>query len=67
MNKLVLILFAFTSVLAFSQKKKNTTAAVPFSTKNKTVTVYTSADSTNLRLSKTNNIIAKKMVQATHW
>lgn len=54
MNKLFSILFIFSSLISFSQKKSN--VKVPFSVKNKTVTVYTTADSTNLKLTKTDNL-----------
>lgn len=43
------------SKVSFSQQKNNLTA-VPFSTKNKTITVYSTSDSTDLRLTKTTSL-----------
>lgn len=60
MKKLT-ILFLIVTTAVFSQKKAQ--KPLPFSTKNKTVTVYTSADSTNLRLSKTDNLTFQEMKQ----
>lgn len=54
MNKFLSILFIFSSLVSFSQKKSG--VKVPFSVKNKNVTVYTTADSTNLKLTKTDNL-----------
>jgi len=54
MNKVITILFIITSITCFSQKKSAHKTAL-FSTKNKSVTVYTSADSTSFRLSKTDS------------
>lgn len=53
MKKIITTIFLFASLFAFSQQK------------NKTVTVYTSADSTNLRLSETDKIVFKKLAQPT--
>ena len=50
------------SVSAFAQKKQKS-KPLPFSTKNKTVTVYTTADSTNLKLTKTDNLEFKELKQ----
>jgi len=50
MNKIVSILFVFSTLAVFSQKKNNDASL--FTTKGKSITVYTSADSTSLRLSK---------------
>ncbi|MGC4039459.1 MAG: glycoside hydrolase family 30 protein [Flavobacterium sp.] len=61
MKKLTLLFLTATSVV-FSQKKPQS-KPVPYSTKNKTVTVYTSADSTNLRLSKTDNLQFQELKQ----
>ncbi|MBK7562167.1 MAG: glycoside hydrolase family 30 protein [Chitinophagaceae bacterium] len=59
MNLSISFFFCFITVMGFSQQvKKN-------SYENKTVTVYTSADSTNLRLSETEKIIFKKQAQPT--
>jgi glucosylceramidase len=52
MKDIAIILFTLYSVFGFSQKKRDKV----FSTKDKIVTVYTSADSTDLRLSKTNEL-----------
>lgn len=54
MKKLIL-LFLIATTAVYSQKKTPTKPLL-FSTKNKTVTIYTSADSTNLRLTKTDNL-----------
>ncbi|MGV3696686.1 glycoside hydrolase family 30 protein [Flavobacterium sp.] len=61
MNKLTLVFLIATSVI-YSQKKTQP-KPVPFSTKDKTVTVYTSADSTNLRLTKTDNLQFQELKQ----
>jgi glucosylceramidase len=61
MKKLT-ILFLIATSFVYSQKKIQT-KPLPFSTKNKTVTVYTSADSTNLRLSKTDNLTFQELKQ----
>jgi glucosylceramidase len=61
MKKLT-ILFLIATSFVYSQKK-TTIKPLPFSTKNKTVTVYTSADSTNLRLSKTDNLTFQELKQ----
>ncbi|WP_115813582.1 glycoside hydrolase family 30 protein [Flavobacterium aquicola] len=52
MKKITSTIFVLASFFVFAQQK-NKAAANSFSTKNKTVTVYTTAESTNLRLSKT--------------
>jgi glucosylceramidase len=54
MNKIVSILFTFSTFVAFSQKKVNATKF--YSTKDKNVIVYTSADSTDLKLTKTDEL-----------
>ncbi len=55
MNKITLIILTFSSIIAFSQQKK-VSKLNPFENKNKSVTVYTSADSTSFRLSKTDEV-----------
>ncbi len=50
------------TLASFSQEKKKIGATL-FSIKNRTVTVYTSADSTNLRLTKTDNLVFKEFKQ----
>ncbi|MNF82397.1 O-Glycosyl hydrolase family 30 [compost metagenome] len=50
------------SFFAFSQQK-NKVQSKPFSTKERTVSVYTSADSTNLRLTKTDNLTFSDLKQ----
>lgn len=60
MKKLILFASLLFSLVVFSQQKAK---SVPFSTKGKTVSVYTSADSTNLRLSKTNNLVFSELKQ----
>jgi glucosylceramidase len=61
MNKIVSILFAFSTFVAFSQKKSNTIKS--YTTKDKSITVYTSADSTNLKLTKTDELKFLEMNQ----
>ena len=53
MNKTLLLSLLFLSISVFSQKKSKS-KYLDYSAKNKTVEVYTSADSTEFRLSKTN-------------
>lgn len=55
------VVFLIASNSIFSQQIKT----VPFSTKNRTVTVYTTADSSKLRLSETDKIEFKKLPQPT--
>ncbi|MBX9808519.1 MAG: glycosyl hydrolase [Flavobacteriaceae bacterium] len=52
MQKITTTLLLMVSIFAFSQQK-NTDQSKSFSTKNKKITVYTSADSTKLRLTQT--------------
>jgi glucosylceramidase len=52
MQKITTTLLLMVSIFAFSQQK-NTDQSKTFSTKNKKITVYTSADSTKLRLTQT--------------
>jgi len=54
MNKVVSILFSLSTIISFSQKS-NAVKTSLFSVKNKMVSVYTTADSTNLKLSKTDD------------
>ncbi len=61
MKKLT-ILFLIAVSFVYSQKKTQG-KPLPFSTKNKTVTVYASADSTNLRLSKTDKLTFQELKQ----
>ena len=61
MNKIISILFSFSIVLGFSQKNNN--GLVPYSAKNKSVEVFTSADSTNFKLSKTDDLKFFEMKQ----
>lgn len=55
MKATILSLVLLVTTSAFAQQKSKTQPK-PFSTKDKMVTVYTSADSTNLRLAKTDNL-----------
>jgi glucosylceramidase len=55
MKKITTTVLVLVSFFVFSQQK-NKAVAHSFSTKDKTVTVYTSAENTNLRLSKTDNL-----------
>jgi glucosylceramidase len=52
MQKITTTIFLMVSLFAFSQQK-NTVQSKSFSTKNKKITVYTTADSTKLRLTQT--------------
>lgn len=62
MIKKIALLFLISSTAVYSQKKTQL-KPISFSTKNKTVTVYTSADSTNLRMSKTDDLQFKELQQ----
>lgn len=55
MKKITTVALLALSFLAFSQQKSKIQSK-PFSTIGKSITVYTSADSTNLRLTKTDNL-----------
>ena len=55
MKATILSLVLLVTTSAFAQQKSKTQPK-PFSAKDKMVTVYTSADSTNLRLAKTDNL-----------
>jgi len=54
MNKFILFSLLLLSITAFSQIKKQSKTEA-YTTKNKSVVVFTSADSTSFRLSKTNS------------
>ena len=54
-NKVIVVAFLAVSFLAFSQQK-NKIQSKPFFAKDRTVAVFTSADGTNLRLTKTDNL-----------
>ncbi len=56
MKRIVLSLLLCSTLVAFSQKK--TTKPVVYSVKNKTVTIYATADSTNLKLTKSDNVLS---------
>jgi len=58
--KKIIVAVALISLSGFAQKKQK---SVPFSTQNKTVAVYTSADSTNFRLTKTDELQFKELRQ----
>jgi len=58
--KKIIVAVALMSLSGFAQKKQK---SVPFSTQNKTVTVYTSADSSDLRLTKTADLQFKELRQ----
>ena len=62
MKKITTIALVLASFFVFGQQK-NKPQAHPFSTKGKTVTVYTTAESTNLRLSKTDNLTFSELAQ----
>ena len=55
MKKIIAAVLLTVSFFAFSQQK-NSSKAKYFTTNGRSVTVYTSADSTNLRLTKTDNL-----------
>lgn len=61
MNKIVSVLFAFTTIVAFSQKKSASVKS--YSTKDKSIVVFTTADSTNLKLSKTDELKFSELKQ----
>ena len=56
MKNIISILFLIVSFIAFSQQKSKIPTKV-FSTKDKIVTVYTTADSTKLRLTQTDKLV----------
>ena len=56
MKKIIIITFVVLSCNAFSQQKK-ATQLKSFSTKGKIITVYTTADSTKLRLTQTDKLV----------
>ena len=62
MKKTIVLFLLTTSFFAFSQQKAKTKSK-PFSVKDKTVMVYTSADSTNLRLSNTGQLTFSELKQ----
>lgn len=62
MKKIISVTLLLVSFLVISQNKKKTIIQ-PFSTINKTISVYTSADSTQFRLSKTDALTFKELKQ----
>jgi glucosylceramidase len=62
MKNITYVLFLTLSVVVFAQPKiiKQSTS---YSTKGKLITVYTSADSTNLRITKTDNLVFSELKQ----
>lgn len=56
MKKIIIVTFVVLSCNAFSQQKK-ATQLKSFSTKGKIITVYTTADSTKLRLTQTDKLV----------
>ena len=62
MKNITLSLLLILSLVSFSQGKKKS-GGTSFSIQNRTVIVYTSADSTNLRLSKTDKLTFKELNQ----
>lgn len=62
MKKITTAVFVLASFFVFAQQK-NKVVAQSFSTKDKTVTVYTTAESTNLRLSKTDDLKFSELKQ----
>ncbi|RTY94311.1 glycosyl hydrolase, partial [Flavobacterium bomense] len=61
-KKTATTLLLMISIFGFSQQKSKIQPK-SFSTKDKIITVYTSADSTNLRLSKTDNLTFSDLKQ----
>ena len=55
MKKIITSALFIVTFFAFSQQKNNAQPKT-FSTKDRTVTVYTTAENTKLRLSKTDNL-----------
>ncbi|OOG68722.1 glycoside hydrolase family 30 beta sandwich domain-containing protein [Flavobacterium sp. A45] len=64
MKKITTTVFVLASFFVFAQQK-NKAAAQSFYAKDRTVTVYTTAESTNLRLSKTDNLKFSELKQPT--
>jgi glucosylceramidase len=64
MKKIMTTVLVLSSFFVFAQQRNKVTPP-SFSTKDKTVTVYTSAESTNLRLSKTDNLKFSELKQPT--
>lgn len=64
MKKITTTALVLASFFVFAQQK-NKPQANPFSTKGKTVEVYTTAESTNLRLSKTESLTFSELTQPT--
>ena len=64
MKKITTTALVLASIFVFAQQK-NKSQAHSFSTKGKTVAVYTTAESTNLRLSKTDNLTFSELAQPT--
>ena len=62
MKRIATIIFLTVTFFAFSQKKKPEISK-SFSTLGKSITVYTSADSTNLRMSNTDNLTFSELKQ----
>ncbi|MBW4360189.1 glycoside hydrolase family 30 protein [Flavobacterium taihuense] len=62
MKKITTTVLVLASFFAFGQQK-NKAQVHPFSTKDKTVAVYTTAESTNLRLAKTDNLTFSELAQ----
>jgi len=64
MKKITTTALVLATFFVFAQQK-NKSQANSFSTKDKTVVVYTTAESTNLRLSKTDNLTFSELAQPT--
>lgn len=64
MKKIITASLIIVSCFAFSQPKKNVETKT-FSTKGKVVLVYTTAENSSLRLSKTDNLVFKELKQPT--
>ncbi len=62
MRNITSLLFFTISVVIFAQQKK-VIQPISFSTKGKSIEVYTSADSTNLKITKTDNLVFSELKQ----
>jgi len=62
MRNITSVLFLILSVVVYAQPKTNK-QPVPYSTKDKSITVYTSSDSTNLRITKTDKLVFTELKQ----
>lgn len=64
MKTTISVIILLVSISMYSQQKTKMEAK-PFLTKDKTIEVYTTAENSNLRLSKTDNLVFKELKQPT--